>query len=176
MTRDPYILALDLATRTGFACGRPSDSVPPYSGSRRLASPGASMGAVFKDCRTWLSAFLEAHPVQLIVFEAPHFAPKSNIGTLRTLIGLAAIVEELAYSGGYDVREAAVADVRRHFIGANLKRKAAKEATIDNCYRLGWKPTDDNEADALALWHYQASFFDPKLALQTSPLFRRRVA
>jgi hypothetical protein len=101
----------------------------------------------------------------------------STVTTLRVLIGLCAVVEELAHSrGGYDVREARVTDIRRHFIGANLKRKAAKEVTIETCRRLGWAPCDDNAADALALWHYQASILKPELALQTSPLFRRRCA
>jgi hypothetical protein len=67
--------------------------------------------------------------------------------------------------------------VRVHFIGSTRhKRAEAKALTINACHRLGWTPTDDNAADALALWHYQASILDPQLAVQTSPLFRRRIA
>ncbi|TAI60697.1 hypothetical protein CWO89_39310 [Bradyrhizobium sp. Leo170] len=75
------------------------------------------------------------------------------------------------------MREARVSDVRGHFLGTNRhKRKEAKAFTIDACHRLGWAPCDDNAADALALWHYQASLLEPRLAVQTSPLFRRRIA
>ncbi|TAI66204.1 hypothetical protein CWO89_09540 [Bradyrhizobium sp. Leo170] len=75
------------------------------------------------------------------------------------------------------MREARVSDVRAHFLGTNrIKRKEAKVLTIDACHRLGWAPADDNAADALALWHYQASLLEPRLAVQTSPLFRRRIA
>ena len=181
MMTQALILALDLATRTGWALGRPGDATP-LSGSVRFAREGASMGAVFAGCRNWLGQFLDEHDdVELIVFEAP-MDPMLFVGrprrpeTARQLIGLAAIVEERTYDRGYDVREARVSDIRRHFIGANLKRRAAKDATIEACRRLGWAPVDDNAADALALWHYQASILDPKLALQTSPLFRRRCA
>jgi crossover junction endodeoxyribonuclease RuvC len=181
MPYSPRILALDLASRTGWACGNCSDAVP-RSGSVRFARDGASMGALFAGCRQWLSDFLAAEPdIKLIVFEAPMdpmmFAGARRPETARQLIGLCAIVEECTYGCGYDVREARVSDVRVHFLGTNrIKRKEAKAATIEACHRLGWAPTDDNAADALALWHYQASILDPQLAMQTSPLFRRRAA
>jgi crossover junction endodeoxyribonuclease RuvC len=181
MTDAPRIFALDLASRTGWAIGDPSDARP-ASGSVRFATPGASLGAIYACCRQWLSDFVTADPeIRLIVFEAPmapqHMAGYTTAHIVRILIGLCAVVEELAYARGLDVREAKVSDVREHFIGSNrIKRKEAKAATIDTCHRLGWAPADDNAADALALWHYQASIFDPKLAVQTSPLFRRRIA
>lgn len=177
----PRILALDLASRTGWACGLPNEDKP-RSGSVRFAREGASLGAIYTGCRQWLADFLATNPdVRLIVFEAPmapqHMAGFTTAHIIRVLIGLCAVVEEYGHAGGYDVREAKVSDVREHFIGSNrIKRKAAKAATIEGCHGLGWAPCDDNAADALALWHYQASVFVPKLALQTSPLFRRRIA
>jgi hypothetical protein len=182
MTYSPRILALDLAGRTGWACGFTSDAKP-ASGSIRFAREGATMAAVFAGCRQWLSDFLTMEgDVGLIVFEAP-ITPgllqgHTNVNTIRSLIGITAIVEEFTYTrGGYDVREARVSDVRSHFIGSNRhKRAEAKAMTIAACNRLGWAPSDDNAADALALWHYQASILVPALAVQTSPLFRRAIA
>ncbi len=173
------ILALDLAGRTGWACGYATDKVP-QSGSIRFAREGASLAATLSDCRLQLRDFLSANPeIGLVVFEAP-LVPffkrgKTNINTIRMLMGLCAVVEELLYTlGVYDIREATVADVRTHFLGSNKhKRAEAKHLTINACYRLGWKPATDDEADAMALWHYQASVFEPQLALQTNPLFRR---
>ncbi|WP_439372950.1 hypothetical protein [Bradyrhizobium sp. DASA03120] len=182
MPYTPLILALDLASRTGWACGDCGDAAP-RSGSVRFAREGASMGALFAGCRQWLSDFLATDPdIKLIVFEAPmtpqQMAGRTTADIIRRLSGLCAVVEELTSTlGGYDVREARVADVRTHFIGSNRhKRDQAKALTISACHRLGWAPADDNAADALALWHYQASILDPQLAVQTSPLFRRRVA
>jgi hypothetical protein len=180
MTHSPRILALDLAARTGWALGC-CDDAKPRSGSVRFARPGASMGAVFADCRQWLNALLDIESdIKLVVFEAPgdprHFGPRRP-ETARILIGLAAVVEELTYTrGGLDVREASVNDVRRHFIGGGRhKAGEAKPLTIAACNRLGWAPGDDNAADALALWHLQASILRPALAVQTSPLFRRAI-
>lgn len=173
------ILALDLASRTGWALGYVTDKVP-QSGSIRFAKEGSSMAAMFSACRLQLRDFLSMNPeIGLVVFEAPLLpmfkTGKTNIKTIRSLVGMAAVVEELLYTlGKYDVREAKVSEVRTHFLGSNRHRRdAAKHLTINACYRLGWKPVDDNAADALALWHYQASVLEPQLALQTNPLFRR---
>ncbi len=180
MAYRPRILALDLASRTGWACGYPALPKPP-SGSVRFAREGASLGAIFAGCRQWLGDFVATETdVSLIVFEAPmapsHMAGFTSAHIIRVLVGLCAVVEEFGYSRGYDVREAKVSEVRQHFIGSNrIRRKEAKAQTIAACNRLGWSPQDDNAADALALWHYQASILDPKLAVQTSPLFRRTV-
>jgi hypothetical protein len=171
---DPRILSLDLALRAGWAMGRVLDRTPTF-GSVRLAAPGASMGAIFANCRKWLSTF---DGVDIAVFESPmqpsFMSGHTNATTIRILMGIAAIAEEHFFSRGVDVREAQVREVRRHFLGSNKhKRVAAKALTISACRRLGWNPPDDNAADALALWHFQASVIEPKLALQTSPLFRR---
>jgi crossover junction endodeoxyribonuclease RuvC len=180
MLYNPRILALDLASRTGWAVGHVGDERP-RSGSVRFAREGAGLGAIYAGCRQWLVDFVAADPdIRLIVFEAPmapqHMAGFTTAHIIRVLIGLCAVVEEFGHAGGYDVREAKVSEVREHFLGSGRhKRKEAKSLTIAACNRLGWVPADDNAADALALWHYQASVLDPKLALQCSPLFRRRI-
>lgn len=180
MGYSPNILALDLAARSGWACGNCSDAMP-RSGSVRFARDGASPAAVFSATRAWLVDFLAVNTaIQLVVFEAPMnpamMGGKTNFLMIRSLVGQCAVVEEALYTlTGYDVREAKVSDVRAHFLGSNRhKRAEAKYLTVAACNRLGWAPADDNAADALALWHYQASILDPALAVQTSPLFRRR--
>jgi len=162
MAYSGQILALDLARVTGWALGRPGEM--PRSGSVTLAKEGASMAAVLSACRRWLDEGLTGNPtIQLVVFEAPldpsWIKGKTTIGTIRQQIGLCGVVEELLYTrGGYDVREARVADVRNHFLGSNKhKREIAKQYTITACHARGWDPTDDNAADALALWDYQAT-------------------
>jgi len=167
MSYTGHILALDLARVTGWACGRPGDV--PSSGSVIFAKEGASMAAVLSGCRAWLREFLDHKPtIRFVVFEAPLLPSfrkgKTTIGTTRQQMGLAAIVEEMLYSkSGYDVREARVADIRTHFLGSNKhKREQAKRLTIAACRARGWTPADDNAADALALWDYQATLLGPR--------------
>lgn len=155
------ILALDLAATTGWALGTTMDMVP-LSGSVKVASTDASMAKLFSNWRLYLRDFISLNPgIGLVIFEAPLLpfmkAGQTNINTIRRLVGMCAVTEELLYTiGGMDVREARVSDVRSHFIGSNRhKRPEAKALTIAACKRLGWTPQDDNAADALALWDYQ---------------------
>jgi hypothetical protein len=157
------ILALDLALKTGWALGTVNDTAP-QSGSIQIVREDASMAKLFACWREQLRDFLAMHPdIKLVVFEAPlppfMKAGNTNIQTIRRLIGLAAVTEELLYSlGKYDIREARVGDVRVHFLGSNrFKRAEPKARTIAKCKLLGWAPVDDNAADALALWDYQVA-------------------
>ena len=87
---------------------------------------------------------------------------------------LPAIVGVVAYRHGvYDIRKADTAAVRHHFIGCNPKRAKAKGMVVRQCYAMGWKVTDDNEADALAIWSFMCSLLDPSLALAPTALFGR---
>ena len=164
-------MALDLATVTGWAYGEP-DKAPDF-GSLRFAKPGASHAEVYRGMRAWLNDWIIDS--NLIVYESPAAASvmmgRTNMETLRVLIGLCEHVEELCYSR-IDLREARTSDVRSHFIGTNrIKRPQAKWATMSRCHELGWKVSNDNEADACAVWHYQVCIFRPDIAAKTVPLF-----
>jgi hypothetical protein len=171
------IFALDLAIRSGFACGLPG-AKQPVSGSVRFASPGASHEAIFAAALSWATAQFRTHKPSLIVWEAPlptsFKGGSTNTDTTTVLFGLPAVFGAVAFLLGiHDVRKARTSDVRHHFIDCNPKRDTAKALTMRQCRALGWAPADDNEADALAVWHYAATIVEPKRALETSPLFRR---
>ncbi len=174
MTYSGKVLALDLATMTGWAVGEPGTA--PRFGSMRFAREGHSMAAHFAGCMQWLADFNAVERPRLIVFEAP-IPPvfklgKTNMDTTRWLIGLCSVVEATLYGKGFDVREASVSDVRRFFLGTgNIKRDDAKIATKRRCRELGWMVGDDNAADACALWLYQCALLDPNLAVRYTPLF-----
>lgn len=176
------ILALDLATVTGWAEGVPGAPTG-TSGSFRLAPPGASAGERYDALFAWLWTRLSAFRPALIIYEAPavpmHMRGATNIDTTAFLMGLPAIVEQVAHRKGvYRVRKANVQDVRAHFIGGrgfiyrgrpitgrrNLKSHEAKHCVIERCRELGLEPADDNEADAIALWNYAAAMADPARA------------
>lgn len=170
------VLALDLATTTGWAFGAPGSI--PRCGHLRFAKTGAPRAMVYRGFRDWLEAKWNVRDEQpdLIVFESPAvpsiMAGKTNINTIKLLIGLTEHLEEWCH-GKCELQEARVADVRVHFIGQNMKSAMAKQRTLEQCQMLGWDPQDFDEADACALWDFQCAWLNPKLAAYSTPLFRR---
>jgi hypothetical protein len=171
------ILALDLASTTGWAYGRPGTS--PAYGSIRFAAVGASHEAIFAAAAKWMSDMCDARAPDIVCWEAPLATVfkrgATNAATTALLYGLPAVIGAAAYlSGIYNLVKADTRDVRLHFIGSNPKRAKAKSMVIKQCRAMGWDPQDDNEADGLATWHYTCSLIEPALALQPTPLFQRR--
>src|SRR5258705_13055818 len=116
------VMALDLASVTGWAVGHPGGT--PISGSVRFASAGASHEAIFAKAAQWMNGALVAHAPSLIVWEAPLATSfrrgTSNIDTTTLLFGLPAVISAVAYLKGiYDLRKASKPDVRMHFIRPN---------------------------------------------------------
>jgi crossover junction endodeoxyribonuclease RuvC len=172
------VLALDLASVSGWACGEPGGE--PVHGSHRFASPGASHEAIFAKAMEWAETKIAFHRPRLIVWEAPlagFKGGKTTVDVSAVLFGLPAIFGAVAYQHGiYDCRKAETSAVRNHFIGSNPKRAKAKPLVMETCRRMGWEVEDDNEADALAVWSYMCSLIDPVLALAPTPLFGRQSA
>jgi hypothetical protein len=174
------ILALDPAKTTGWAIGTPGDA--PIYGSTTFGSAGCSHESIFMHGLVWFSNFLKAQPgITLITMEAklpPTFVRgKTTKHTLDVLYGLPAIFKAVARCRNVvDIREASTGDVRGHFINdRTCKRAEAKQEVMQMCRMLGWSPHDDNAGDALALWHYTCSLFEPKMALEVTPMFRSGV-
>lgn len=151
------ILALDIASTTGWAEGLPGER--PISGSVRLAPPGSPHAAVFGAMLAFVGARLSAFRYRLVVFEAP-LDPRwkgamTNTNTARLLLGLPAVFEAVAYqTGHYSISEATSGDVRKHMLGCRPKAADAKPLVIAKARQMGFDPKDDNEADALLLWHF----------------------
>jgi len=173
MRENGAILALDIATRTGWAYGKPGEL--PLSGSERLAPAGSSNGAVGRGLLRWLTDFTKVNAVAALYIEAPMnpqiMGGKTTFGTARMLIGLCFLAETVAEARGiYFIREANVQDVRKHFLG-KARPKDKKREVMARCKALGWDHTDDNEADALALWAYACAVEAPRTGHATAPLF-----
>ena len=170
------VLALDLATVTGWACGAPGET--PKFGTTRFAKKGATHPAIYRGMRSWLNQWINGKTAQLIVYESAAI-PSLMLGrttatTGRLLCGLTEHVEELCYER-IELNEASVQQVRAHFIGTNRnRRKLAKQLTMDRCHELGWMVEDDNQADACALWSLQICILRPDIAPLHSPLLRGR--
>ena len=173
------IIAFDIATVTGWARGRVGGV--PTSGTVAFArSTGASHNAIFGNALRTFAQMLEPEPrPEALVMEALLPAEVlSNAETRNLLAGLQGICRGVAHMRGiYNIGTVNVGDVRKHFINERAcPRDRAKRETIARCKALGWAVIDDNAADALACWHFACSLIKPELALETSPLFNRRLA
>jgi len=168
------ILALDLATTTGWAYGRPGGK--PNSGAVRFSKPGAGRAETYRAFLVWLTRFVAMTPCALITYESPAqpllMMGRTNIDTIKRLIGMAENLEEWAHER-IELREASVQQVRAHFIGSNRhKRDDAKRLTIQRCRDLGWDVDGDDAADACALWSYQVCCLRPDVAAKMTVLGR----
>ena len=174
MTAPEGILALDLATRSGFAHWRPG--APVVLGTKDMPKTGADVGWFLDEFCKWLQpTIVSMRPVR-VVFEAPILRGpnQTNIDTARKLMCLAGMTEMVCRWEKAPCFEANVQAVRRHFIGnGRTPRKAAKAATIERCKLYGLSPRNDDEADAFALLDYYATIRGeavpwPRTALQAA--------
>jgi hypothetical protein len=148
------VLALDLASVSGWACGEPGGR--PAHGSHRFASAGASHEAIFCNALHWAHQMCRQFAPGLIVWEAPiptSFNRGHTTSDVTTILyGLPAVIGAAAYELGiYDIRKADTRDVRNHFIGSNPKRAKAKPLVIRQCRAMGWDVADGVAARASTL-------------------------
>ena len=167
------LLALDLATHAGWAVGpipaarealaigalsgASGAIVKPLSGHVQFGGPGVDTGMVLGRYRTWLNDTIAFHAPHGIIWEAP--LPAGAHGSQQTavrLIGLSALTEEICAARRIPWRRKANNQkIKKFFAGHGRADKArVKEA----CAQMGWgEISDDNEADALAVWAFGVS-------------------
>jgi len=180
------VLAFDLSRKS---CGWSHDSDRPgvpACGSLRLpkiegsSEDGWDYGTTF--AAFWLFArkkIDEAKP-DILAYEAPLMPrPARNNDrqnfvtteqTVRALFGLATLAETIAALSGIEPYEANIRTVKKFFAGHGF---AEKEDIMARCRQLGWPITDDDSADACAVWALAKSTHDPKFAYATTPLLGR---
>ncbi|QOZ25311.1 hypothetical protein [Bradyrhizobium sp. CCBAU 51753] len=155
------ILALDVASKTGVAFGRPGE-VPrletvDFRGNDEL--PNFYGRAV-----EWMATRLRDDPPDMVVIERA--VPPSgaqgftNHDTTMITIGMFGIFAGITACKGVRLEFASINTWRKHFLGtAKLKRAEAKKAAIDRCRLLGWDAEDDNQADAAGIWDWAGQTF-----------------
>lgn len=161
------ILALDLATRVGWACGRPGEY--PRSGIIILKKTGEPRGVAFGNFIAWLQSKISDERSALIVKEAPMALQafrmvSSSEDNVRLQLGLHAIIEAMAQRFGVEIEDVSASTVRKHFIGqSNMgERAATKRAVVQRCHILRLMPrecVDDNRADALAIHDWACAIY-----------------
>ena len=179
MTAD--ILALDIASTTGWARGRVGD-IAPVCGSIRFGKPGASHSAICGHALEWAIATIKEPLPDVIAIEAllPPAVTRGRSNVDHDLLArLHGVMLAVAFTRGvYRVNLHSVQKVRAHFIDLRACRKGqTKLEVMRRCRALGWLDRDDPDAaDACALWSYQAALIDPKQAIRISPLYSRVAA
>ena len=141
------VMALDLATRTGLAVGEPGSTPVGASADFSRYSGGARYAAL----SDWLADQIAVHRPIIVVAEAPVMAMEHAHRTALMLIGMLAVAELTAARAGisHEVVILPVSSVRLHFCGSG---SAKKSDVMLECHRRGWRPRDDNAADAMAAW------------------------
>lgn len=161
------ILALDIATVVGFAAARAGER--PIHGHYRVAEVGAPAGRVFCCFRDWLN-----HEADLLrpayVFAEDQFVPaNASRDVMRRLLGLRAVCEMVCDERDIRLRWVPVQTVQRFVSGfGRWPRGEKKPAMIRAIERYGWRPQDDNEADALGVFLYAEHQIAPHAAAARS--------
>jgi len=177
------LLALDIATKTGFARG-PIDghrvvdpleaaagvSVPqPEGGIRKFSGALGSALAQFAD---WLWKMSQG--VDLIAYECPILPATTNITTIRRLNGMAGMAAMVAHKRGLpEPFTPQPGAIKKHWAATG---RAKKPDMIAACIARGWRAEDDNHADALALWDLTVARLRAKMWIPKTPPVRRKGA
>lgn len=153
------IIALDLATRTGFCIGAPGTR--PQFGCHVLPSTGTDIGSFAAAFDGWLRKLVAETAPARIIFEAPILPRQTQLITVRKLTGLAYHTELIAKQSGVRCAEAYKQRVSKFFVGT---ARPDKRDTILIAQRHGFDVHDDNAADAIAVWAWAVHCYAPEHA------------
>lgn len=140
------MLALDLGTTTGFCVGREGGLI---SGVQNFKPGRYDGGGIrFVRFRTWLNELKAAYPIDLVVYEEV----RRHQGTDAAHVygGLMATLTAWCEENNIPYEGVPVGEIKKHATGkGNADKEMMKRAAVE----IGFAPIDDNEADAICLWH-----------------------
>lgn len=144
------VLALDLATTCGFAILRADGRIE--SGVESFAPKTKDReGARWVRFHGWLVDLKQAHSdIDLIAYELVVGGVPGQVFAAQIYGGFLALTQRFAEHHGIEYRGHHVGTIKKAWTGNGA---AKKDAMIARCIELGFKPADDNEADAIALLH-----------------------
>jgi len=159
MAEPKGILTLDLATQSGWAfLSRPGE--PIQHGTVSFRPPMNSDGAFFQKARNWMTEFIGVMNPVAVGYEAPlqyGAGGGSNPQTTLRLFGLASICELVCED--LSVRKVMKLNNQtcsKHFCGIGRSPKDKVKPTYKQAIEMGFRPADDNAADAIAGLYYFA--------------------
>lgn len=148
-TKQPVILALDLGQRTGWAVRNRDGAIA--SGVQEFRPDRWQCGGMkFLRFRGWLPELkADAGGLDAVLYE--QVRSHAGVDASHAHGGWLAILSAWCEHHGLPYQGVPVGTIKRHVTG---KGNADKQVVIDAVRKLGFAPTDDNEADALALLHW----------------------
>lgn len=175
------LLALDVATVTGFAWG-PVDGTP-KADCIRFGGKDPLDDDVWVAGMKWLHNFLKVVQPDVVALEAPIMssapAGGSNPHTQLRLTGLQAVLRTVvAVNLPRPAKLVHVQSARKFFIGhGNLRGQEAKSRVKRRCIDIGWITEEDatyDKCDALCVWAKAAGDLSPTFAANFTPLMTAR--
>lgn len=140
------VLALDLGTKTGFAVGGEGHMI---SGTWNL-KPGRfdGGGMRFVKFRARLDEIHATYPITHVFFEEV----RRHAGTDAAHVygGLMGTLTAWCEEKGVPYEGLPVGEIKKSWTGNG---NASKALMMDECDKRGFRPGDDNEADAIAMFH-----------------------
>jgi hypothetical protein len=171
------VAAFDIATSTGCADG-PANGRPrcwTWSLKRPVGRPAKL--ALLRDYAD--RYFAENRPDAVFYERGLGIAAAMEIGmsddTMALLRGAIGIIEASAAKARIPhIQDVGVQEARRYLLGPGRIPKGQGKALVrERCCVLGWKPTNDDESDALAIWAFGCGQMSPSMAVYSTPLFAR---
>lgn len=138
------LLALDLGTKAGWAT---SSDGGINSGVQSFANDRFSGGGMrYLKFEKWLESM--PTPSQVVFEEV-----RRHRGTDAAHVygGLLAVLTKWCEANNIPYQGVPVGTIKKSFTGNG---SAGKNLMISECIKRGFKPADDNEADAIAILHY----------------------
>jgi Holliday junction resolvasome RuvABC endonuclease subunit len=146
------ILALDLGNKCGWRLrrnGRYHGGTSDFSGSPER------IGQRYYNFRRFLWRIvksLEPDPLTAVVYERVQFVPRmGGLKAAQSWAGYEATLTCWCEHVGVAYIGVAVGTLKKDFTGNG---RASKEDMLDHARALGWRPQDDNDADAIALMEF----------------------
>lgn len=173
------LLALDLATTTGWAFGSVErGGRPRLANTIRFTGKGACDEDVWFEALKWLIDQMNVLGPDVVAIEAPIMSASthggSNTKTLMRLIGLQAVLRTVVRAKKPNLaRLIHVQSARKFFIGhGNLPGAQAKLRIKERCIQLGWADADTgfDTTDAMCVWAKAAGELDPAFAASFTEL------
>jgi len=160
------LLALDVASQTGWAYG-PPNQIPTF-GTVDFNAEGKDYSARMGCATSWISRFLKAHPVDQIGMEDSFFRPTKpgqsgdKLNTVQLLMGYQGAISGAAYVvGGHKLLRYKPSEIDVSFLGKRSTggRNARKKAIWDVCRWEKYPVKTQDEADAGALHKHMSVYW-----------------
>lgn len=156
------LLALDTGLNTGWALGSPGSMTA--SGTKSFRSPGTKFhGRLFCEERRWLEKMIDENGVDHVAVEKPIHTKSDGLDKLRIVYPMIGVIQAVCYERDLIYEEIEMDKARKSILGfakapMHIKGKARREwiksRIVGYCIARGWKPADDNEADAQLYFEY----------------------